>query len=91
MVGSRMMILLCRDTFPLFEKFHPVCDLLYGFYNSMSHHKRAPDGLLLTQKDGGKNAPIMHDTWYINRAGNRVTQSRQNHLGQQKRAANNSS
>ena len=76
-----------RDLSPLFVKLHPECEILVAFDNSMNHHKRCPDGLdadLLPLKDGGKNAPLMHDTWYIDENGVRVVQLMQNEIGQQK-------
>ena len=62
-----------KKLFPLFEKLHPNCDLLFGFDNSMSHHKRADDGLNvpneLPLKDGGKNAPMMRATSFVDAKG----------------------
>lgn len=40
---------------------------MFDFDNSMSHHKRHPNGLdasLLNKRDGGKNVPKMRDTEY---------------------------
>ena len=57
-----------KDLFDLFTEMHPGNQLLFIFDNSMSHHKRAPDGLeasLLTLKDGGKNVPEMRKTFFI--------------------------
>jgi hypothetical protein len=52
---------------PLFERWHPDCQLLFLFDNSGNHHKRAPDGLCaqtMNLKDGGKNAPRQRNaTW----------------------------
>jgi hypothetical protein len=50
---------------PLFERWHPDCQLLFLFDNSGNHHKRAPDGLCaqtMNLKDGGKNAPRQRNT-----------------------------
>ena len=57
-----------EDNFTLFEDLHPNAELLFIFDNSMSHHKRAPDGLdasLITLSDGGKNIPTMRNTHYF--------------------------
>lgn len=75
------------DNFPLFEKLHPGKDLLFGFDNSMSHHKRAPDGLdasLLPLKDGGASVPMMRSTTFVDAEGNEVPQSMQNTNGMPK-------
>ena len=77
------LVVQTTAVFPLFEKLHPNCDLLFGYNNSMNHHKRAPDGLgadRLPLKDGGKNALKMHNTWYM-RNGIRHVQLMQNNLG----------
>ena len=65
---------------PLFEERHPGCQLVFAFDNSMSHHKRAPDGLdayLLPLKDNGKNVPSMRATTFINTLGEVEQQSMQ--------------
>ena len=68
-----------KDIIPLAKVLHPECDILFAFDNSMTHHKRAPDGLqvsdLLPLKDNGKNAPLMRDTTFVNRFGEIVPQS----------------
>ena len=62
--------------------------LVFAFDNSMTHHKRAPDGLdatLLPLKDGGKNAPLMRATSFVNSAtGEEIIQQMQDHRGVQK-------
>lgn len=81
------LVAQCQQCFPLFEKIHPNCDLVFGFDNSMSHHKRAPDGLdasLMILADNGKNVPMMKGTKYIDVDGNERAYSMQNHLGQPK-------
>lgn len=50
---------------PLAKSLHPNKTLLFAFDNSMSHHKKAPDGLdasILTLSDKGKNLRIFRDT-----------------------------
>ena len=55
---------------PLFKKYHPEADMecYLLFDNSMTHRKKAPDGLdasRLNLKDGGKERPEkMRDGWY---------------------------
>lgn len=67
-----------KDVIPLARFLHPDCVILFAFDNSMTHHKRAPDGLqvsdLLPLKDNGKNAPIMRNSTFINRYGEVVPQ-----------------
>ncbi len=69
-----------QGCFTLFERLHPDAQLLFAFDNSMSHHKRAPDGLdasLLPLKDNGKNAPKMKETEFMNDDGEMVMQQMQ--------------
>lgn len=51
---------------PLMKELHIDMDILVAFDNSMTHHKKAPDGLevspLWPLKNGGKNTPLMRDT-----------------------------
>jgi hypothetical protein len=57
-----------NDAYPLFVKMHPNMDFVFAFDNSMTHHKRPPDGLdaaLITMKDGGVGVPLMRETSYI--------------------------
>ena len=52
------------DTMPIFESFHPECDLVFFFDNSQNHHAKCPDGLdanALNLNDGGSSVPLMHD------------------------------
>jgi hypothetical protein len=69
-----------KENFELFESLHPNKKLLFAFDNSMSHHKRAPDGLdahLLPLKNDGKNAPMMRSTTFTDINNNVVEQSMQ--------------
>ena len=58
-----------KELGPLIKKIHPDCDIVIAFDNSMTHHKKAPNGLdvpsTLPLKDNGKNAPLMRDTTFI--------------------------
>jgi hypothetical protein len=49
---------------PVLRHYHPDCDLVVAFDNSMTHRARAPDGLdasRLNKGDGGKNVPLMRN------------------------------
>jgi transposase len=65
----------CKD---LFTSLHPNCKILVGFDNSMSHHKKSPDGLdarQLNLSDGGVNQrTVIRDGWFIDENGERVIQ-----------------
>ncbi len=54
----------------------------------MSHHKRAPDALVVTDltiKDNPAAVKtVMRDGWYLREDGTKVIQSMSNNLGQQK-------
>ena len=56
----------CKDLFTLLR---PNCDILIGFDNLMSHHKRAPDGLdvkLLNLSDGGAHQrSVIRYGWFV--------------------------
>jgi hypothetical protein len=74
------LITQIKDNMELFEHFHPPneCELLFAFDNSMSHHKRAPDGLdasLIPLKDGGKNCPLMRSTKFTDVNGQIIQQN----------------
>ena len=74
---------------PMIEERYPKdeYDIVFAFDNSMTHHKRPPDGLdasLLPLKDGGKNAPKMRDTTFVNSRGETIAQRMQNAKGEQK-------
>jgi hypothetical protein len=68
-----------KELIPLVKLLHPDCDILFAFDNSMTHHKRAPNGLQVSElwplKDNGKNAPLMRDTAFVNRNNEIVFQS----------------
>ncbi len=58
------------------KRLHPDCDLLFAFDNSMSHHKRHPNGLdasLLNLSDGGAQVPKMRNTQFIQDIPNPIT------------------
>jgi hypothetical protein len=55
-----------KKLIPLMKQLHPDMDIVVAFDNSMTHHKKAPDGLEVSPnwplKDGGKNTPFMRKT-----------------------------
>ena len=82
-----MLVQQYQECLPLIQQFHTSKKLLFAFDNSMSHHKRPPDGLdasLLPLKDNGKNVPIMRQTNFLNNEQILVPQNMQNDLGQPK-------
>ena len=53
---------------PLVIHLHPNFDIVIAFDNSMTHHKKPPDGLStsgLTKMDGEKNLPHMRNTTFV--------------------------
>lgn len=75
------------DVMPLFEQYHPDCDLIFAFDNSQNHHAMAPDALVasrLNKSDGGKNVPFLRDGWYHDTNGNKVLQNMKGPDGRQK-------
>lgn len=70
---------------PLAKFIHTDCDILFAFDNSMTHHKRAPDGLQVSDywplKDNGKKAPLMRDTQFTNSDGETEAQSMRSETG----------
>jgi hypothetical protein len=49
------------------KHYHPDCNLVIAFDNSMTHRARAPDGLdasRLNKGDGGKNVPLMRNGFF---------------------------
>ena len=74
---------------PVIKNLHPDCDIVIAFDNSMTHHKRAPDGLdvhsKLPLKDNGKNAPVMRNTKFIHpTTGEEIAQTMATSQGGQK-------
>lgn len=68
------------------KHYHPACDLVIAFDNSMTHRARAPDGLdasRLNKGDGGKNVPLMRNGFFIDSEGVRHEQSMRNEKGEQ--------
>lgn len=70
-----------NDLKQLFQDVHEGKDIIIAFDNSMTHRKKAPDGLDITalnKSDGGKVDAAQartRDGWYYNDKGTRVTQS----------------
>ena len=64
----------------LFRQLHPGCDIGIAFDHSMTHCKKAPDGLdasVLNLSDGGKKfeteaQPLLRNGWYLGADGERV-------------------
>ena len=77
-----------KDVLPLVKALHPDDDLLFGFDNSMTHHKRAPDGLQVTNlplKDDGKNATMMRNGYFPDSVtGDKTMQNMQTETGKAK-------
>jgi hypothetical protein len=66
--------------------YHPDCELVVAFDNSMTHRARAPDGLdasRLNEGDGGKNVPLMRNRFFIDDEGRRHEQVMRNEKGEQ--------
>jgi len=57
---------------PLFELYHPDCELLFAFDNSQNHHAKSKDALVanrLNLSDGGISIPLQRDTTFIDAEG----------------------
>ena len=71
---------------PVLRHYHPDCDLVVAFDNSMTHRARAPDGLdasRLNKGDGGKNVPLMRNGFFFDSEGRRHEQVMRNEKGEQ--------
>ena len=71
---------------PVLRHFHPNCDLVVAFDNSMTHRARAPDGLdasRLNKGDGGESVPLMRNGFFLDSEEIRHEQVMQNEKDEQ--------